>query len=339
MRSLLISSVLALLFAAGCASVESRVEAYKPGVLAEKSIGLVTIDKDTTWSGNIRVTGDVLVKEGATLTVLPGTFVRFDTIENKLASDGGGKLLGTSNPYFPGAEIIVRGRILAVGTPDQPITFTSADPQPRPGIWGAINLLGTNGNVIEYCHIYYAYNAVHNHSSSVAVLNCVLSNNGTAIIGKKEDYDNPVVMFIEHNTIVGNKSGISIRYGKIDIAFNRIADNEFYGMWLRESIDARVQYNDITGNGKGIYLYKAPPLKINYNNIYANKEYNIGMAEENPSGVDAAENWWGTTDVKAVRATLFDKEQDETLGVINVEPVMAHKILSASEREICVPVP
>ena len=310
----------------GCTMLGSRVDVYAPGELKEKEFGLYNILEDTVWSGNIRVTGDVFVKEGATLTILPGTVVKFDTIEPKLEETGGRNMLGLDSPYFPGAELIVRGRIIAVGTKDQPITFTSSDRAAKPGSWGAINLLGSNGNVIEYCRVYYAYNGIHNHSSTAVVLNNVFSSNGTALSFKKADFNHPCWMFIEHNMVVGNKSGISLRNSIANIAFNDIRDNEFYGIWVREGTDSRIAFNDITGNGKGIYLYLAPPTKISYNNIYGNREYNIAMAENNPEGVDASNNWWGTTDAAAIAKTFFDKTADETLGKVSFEPITRHEI-------------
>jgi len=323
---LLLSSVYLFILLSGCAPARPIVETYTSAELTEKSYGLLTIDKDTVWDGRIRITGDILVKEGATLTILPGTVIRFDTIEPKLDKDGGRNMLGLEPPYFPSAEIIVRGRILAVGTHDFPITFTSSDKAAKAGSWGAISLLGSNGNVIEFCRIYYAYNGVHNHSSTAVVLNNVFSYNGTAMSFNKEGFNHPVWMLIEHNTIVQNLSGISARNAFANIAFNHISDNEYYGVWIKEGNDIRVAYNDITKNGKGVYLYKANPVSINYNNIYDNIEYNICMAEDNPSDVDATENWWGTVDPAAISLKIYDKTSDETLGKVTFEPLRKIRI-------------
>lgn len=320
-----------IVIVSGCAAVESRVAIYEPGELTEKSIGLVEINEDAVWRGRIRITGDVLVKEGVTLTIMPGTVVRFDTLEPKLEADGGRNMLGLDSPYFPGAEIIVRGRIIAVGTTDSPIVFTSSDRAAKPGVWGAINLLGSNGNVIEYCRIFYAYNGIHNHASTAVVLNSVFMENGTALSFKKADFDHPCWMFIEHNVIKGNLSGIAFRYSIANIAFNDISDNEFYGIWIKEGTDSRISYNDIKRNGKGIYLYKAPFTRINYNNILDNLEYNIAMAELNPNDVDARENWWGTTDSASIAETLFDRSADEELGRVVFEPVMRHRVTGTLE--------
>ena len=310
-RALALFALIAAGFS-GCAAVGSNAGANGPAETEsrEQEYGLLTIDKDAVWSGKVRLTGDVYVKEGATLTIQPGTEIRVDTIEPKLDKDGGRNMLSLEGFNFPSAEIIVRGRLIAVGTKERPIIFKSSEKGVRPGAWGAINLLGSNGNVVEYCRINDAYIGVHSHSSSVVVMNNEFSNNGTAVQFNKEDFDNPCVMFIEHNTMTGNLSGISARNATADIAYNDISNNTFYGIWIKENTNMRVEYNNVTGNGKGIYLFKAPPTRISHNNIFDNKEYNIEMAVDSPNDVDASDNWWSTTEAMNISATFYDKGAD-----------------------------
>ena len=84
-------------------------------------------------------------------------------------------------------------------------------------------------------------------------------------------------------------------------------------------------FNEITGNGKGVYLYKAPAFAMRHNNIHDNG-YNIAMAEMNPEDMDARENWWGTRDPVEVAATLFDKFSDPQLGRVIYEPMLQRKV-------------
>ena len=80
----------------------------------------------TTWSGLVRVTGDLTVPAGATLAIAPGTHVL---------------LTGTAAPGdASGTDIIVNGGTLAInGTLAQPVSLTAADPATR---WGQIYLQG-----------------------------------------------------------------------------------------------------------------------------------------------------------------------------------------------------
>ena len=327
MKKILFSSIL-LVVLAGLASC-AEIKPITKSELKETRLGLYTMVKDTTWEGRIRITGDVYVKKGVTLTIKPGTVIRFDTIAPKLESQGGRNMFsigGPGIPYFPGAEIIIRGRIIAIGTKDRPIIFTSADPSPRPGIWGAVNLLGSNGDVFKYCHISYAYNGIHNHASHAKVTKCIFHDNGTALSFIKANFNNTCVMDIEDNTIVGNLSGISARYANITILHNDISNNKFYGIWLHEGDTGRIAYNDIMRNGKGIFLFRAAPLKVHLNNIAYNKEYNIALAVETPNDVDASNNWWGTTDPAKIKAKFYDKRTDSNLGIVNFRPFLKTKL-------------
>ena len=89
---------------------------------------------DTTWKGRVMVVGDVLVPEGVTLTIAPGTDVMF------MSSDS-----SKIEPAFLSmqTEIMVRGRLLAVGENNKLITFGPAPEdingkRPERGDWGGI---------------------------------------------------------------------------------------------------------------------------------------------------------------------------------------------------------
>jgi len=91
-----------------------------------------SITTNTTWdAGHIWVlTGYIYVESGATLTIEPGTVI-----------------YGNDPTLFSkGALVITRGaKIMAVGTPCQPIVFTSGASTPKKrqrGDWGGIILLG-----------------------------------------------------------------------------------------------------------------------------------------------------------------------------------------------------
>jgi hypothetical protein len=86
-----------------------------------------TLTKDKIWT----LKGYVYVPEGVTLTIEEGTVIESDIAEK-------------------GALIIERGgKIMAEGTPQEPIIFTSGNDFPQPGDWGGIVILGrakTNQN-------------------------------------------------------------------------------------------------------------------------------------------------------------------------------------------------
>ncbi|MEO7767507.1 MAG: hypothetical protein ABIS01_08780 [Ferruginibacter sp.] len=99
------------------------------GVVVGKTVTLSGhVTKDTTLHAvdNNIISGLVYVDAGVTLTVEKGSTVK-------------GTYAGTSTA----ALIIKRGaKLMAVGTQEAPITFTSASPTPVSGDWGGIELLG-----------------------------------------------------------------------------------------------------------------------------------------------------------------------------------------------------
>lgn len=94
------------------------------------------ITEDTTWTKDKtwKLDGNVWVNPGVTLTIEPGTFVQ-----------------GLTSTTNPAVLIVTRGaKLMAEGTPEEPIVFTSAE-EPgfrSPGDWGGVILLGaaTNNN-------------------------------------------------------------------------------------------------------------------------------------------------------------------------------------------------
>jgi hypothetical protein len=58
-------------------------------------------------------------------------------------------------------------------------------------------------------------------------------------------------------------------------------------------------------------------LQLNENNISDNEEYAMSLLEGQIYNVDARQNWWGTKDDRKVRAMIWDKEEDGTLGRVD----------------------
>ncbi|MCX5672978.1 MAG: CotH kinase family protein, partial [Planctomycetota bacterium] len=87
-----------------------------------------------TWSGVVHVTGDVLVPDGLTLTVQPGTLVLLDGVAS-----------GTT-----GTDIDVQGAIQAAGTAVSPITFTAYNPTLA---WGEMHFSSAEPSLFQYTDV------------------------------------------------------------------------------------------------------------------------------------------------------------------------------------------
>jgi len=132
------------------------------------------VREDTTWNGNVIVYGDVLVPEGVTLTIEPGTSVYFSYTESSKIE-----------PMFLSmeTELLVRGTLLCNGTKESPVTFTAAPEEEdlkktERGDWGGIIFDGgeSSNSVIRGARVELADTAFSFFYSSPEVAGCVIED-------------------------------------------------------------------------------------------------------------------------------------------------------------------
>lgn len=114
-----------------------------------------TITNDTTWSGTVNLTGDVVVA-GGVLTISPGAVIK---AVKKDQADSTDNLAGDGRV---GIRVTGSGAIQAVGTQQNIITFTSAEASPAKGDWWGVELMYlTNDSLslFKYCHLEYGFRA------------------------------------------------------------------------------------------------------------------------------------------------------------------------------------
>lgn len=161
---------------------------------------LLTVDSE--WRGTVLVDGGITVAPAATLTILPGTVVRFSK----------------------GAGIHVLGRIVVQGTADNPVRLTSLYREPQDSDWSGIILSGTEKrNILEHVIIDGADTALFARFSSFAasfveigasavgvklqssiasVANGVIAVSVTGVAATKSE------LFMEKSALSGGQSGI-----------------------------------------------------------------------------------------------------------------------------------
>jgi hypothetical protein len=105
------------------------------------------IAEDTTWSNDIILSGQYYVLPGVTLTIEPGVTVSFEYHNNDIDKVGALITLPADEVNF--ADVRPSGRLVAEGTANNPIVFTSARATKRAGDWGGIVLAGEGINNIE----------------------------------------------------------------------------------------------------------------------------------------------------------------------------------------------
>ncbi len=245
-----------------------------------------TYNIDQTWSGKVIIDGVIQFGPKATLTVLPGTKVEFTR------NDAHGIGIGEN-------EIYIQGRLVAKGTADKPIVFTSAEKTKRPGDWGAVNIMVSQGKInrLSHCIIEYGYRGFHMHFSKASITDSSLRHNYMGIqcqdssldIERCEINDNEcgAIVFrdsrlkIRDCNIHDNPWGIRFLYGRADITGNVLTGNILNGITF-SGAKVRVSGNILRGNRKGISADKSR-VEITGNVLAEN--YESGLYLKRSKGV------------------------------------------------------
>lgn len=188
------------------------------------------IFRDEIWRDEIHITGDINIDPNATLTIEPGTTVYLASFSD---DQHGGQ--GWADEYVLSHEdptgqdewvqnaISIWGRIVAIGTPEAPITFTTDGDSDSTAQWDAIII---TGGALKYCLVENTHIGVNIQGPGVEVAHCTVRNNlwvgvdihapdawvhhnqifggGHHTIGV---FDNNAT--IEHNIITAGQQGIS----------------------------------------------------------------------------------------------------------------------------------
>jgi len=124
------------------------------------------LDHDETWSGNISVVNTVVVPSGVTLTIEPGTVIKFKHDRDYRTFNKAGL-------------VIQGGRIKAIGTRDNMIWFTSAAKDPVNGDWLGISLRNSRNSEFKYVIVEFAELGIAQFDSEVPVSNSIIRWNNT----------------------------------------------------------------------------------------------------------------------------------------------------------------
>lgn len=253
------------------------------------------ITEDETWSGIVHITGDVWVDAEITLTILPGTTIMFaahqDDQHNGFAVPLDEWIARHDDPTWTlewaqsHCKLDVYGTLIARGTPDDMIVFTSDSLTPDGGDWLHVHI--GNGSFVEFCVIEYSrggLDVMEGTGDSVKISNNIIRHNfwtaltihtgssptvtyneiydsgghqGIAVIGEGS------APYIAYNNIRECKGGINIQPGTAPIVeYNTLIDNDGGIGLLETSASAVVRYNSISApNGPTQnWTYKGEPV-------------------------------------------------------------------------------
>jgi parallel beta-helix repeat protein len=247
------------------------------GSAEQASIGgtAVTITEDTIWSGRVNIQGAVAVSPQTTLTISPGTIVEF----------------GRSPVRNSASVLLVHGRLVAQGTKDQPIRFTS-DSGDSAATWrGIVFLASEKKNVLDNCEIEAAETAVDAAYSTVTVKNSRFSKCRTALLAQDclvhvsgvvasdcefgislRDSEAEVV----DGSLSSNRKGIVVQRTSLYLSDSKISGNKADGL-SAEGSRLTVVGNAISRNGSGLTLSSCEGT-VSGNQIVENEDYGISLA-------------------------------------------------------------
>ena len=333
-KSLLIAFLTALLIV-GLALVSTMNSAT---VKASTEVSGI-ISSDTKWTKTnspYNLTGNVVIDEGVTLTIEPGVTVNL-------------------NQYY----IRVKGTLTARGTNtdniylnDGYLEFTASstgwNSQTRTG--SIIENAVVNSMISTTEVSLLINNNTVNKSLSLAGGSPIISKNSIAIVTGSDWLGRSVypsvaisisdVFYLSNentaqvvdNTISGHfdHAAIAVGNGSPTIERNIIRNSYGYGgdagygqSGIVISGDARpiIKQNTITQCANGIHISDSPTPTIVNNNIESITNFNLYMGSRTVN-VNAANNWWGTTDTATIDEKIYDYNDDFELGKVNYTPFL-----------------
>ncbi|GFE56431.1 hypothetical protein AOG1_03100 [Geobacter sp. AOG1] len=170
------------------------------------------ITADTVWQGEVRVAEDVLVPEGITLTIRPGTTIKVVAAEST-----------KTDPEYvsPLTEITVRGTLRVEGTATSPVDFSGEEK--KAGSWAGI-VVDHGTATVAGCRIAHAETALHVFDGTLRLLDSTIRENRYGVVAQ------------------GEKSGITVEN-------SRIADND-YGLFTLQGPHVVTTTAVVKGNRK-----------------------------------------------------------------------------------------
>ena len=316
--------------------------------------------EDTVLRGEVLIEGGLTVASQATLTIEPGTVIRFRRIDS---SAGGG------------AALVVRGRILANGSGEKPVRFTSADDGPATGWDGIVLLASDKKNLLEHCRVEGAEigcealfsNLSLKHVQFVACHTGVVLKESTAVItgGGAEGGDVGMVLKdsevdLREAVFSGNRQGLVATGTSLFLSGATFSDNREAGV-IADGCRLRIRGSSFADNGiglgltscdggidtcriennagDGLFLDKSR-LKVSGNEISHNGKAGLRVSDGGSvawgnsfsvngeydlynAGSDdftAIGNWWGGVPASGIAQRIYGQHLDRSRGKVRYVP-------------------
>jgi len=259
------------------------------------------ITGDATWSGTVIIEGDVTIAPYGSLVILPGTRVLFRA--NKDNSNSGRDKTKT--------ELIVKGTLIARGTINNKIWFSSTSTEPRMSDWCGIQISNPkHTSIVEYVVVEYAFNGITIKKCNPQITNSQLQFNYNA--------------------------GLTVELGsRPKIIGNIISENGYAGVICNTGARPVFTDNMITKNEIGLINFgtaqpnlgnmkQGPDYSEGRNGLFDNRAYNIH--NHSIRDILAENSSWGTKDLQEIAANIYDTEDESKYGQVDVSPILGGSI-------------
>ena len=244
---------------------------------------------DEIWRDEIHIIGDIIVDEGFTLTIEPGTkvFIAANQDSANLFTDPFDMQQGIrqensdEDPYYRGVHfgepfrdegnhisIRIQGTLHAVGTPEQMITITSDSPTPGIYDW---NHFEFNHGILSYAVV--EYYRVIGPGDGTEVSHNILRHIGECGVGANSS------VVVEYNTVsYAGHELIDMHNSSPTIRNNYLGPNPDHVGIVIDGGSPEIVNNTIEGCHLGILFISPPDTPILENNTFIDNNKDI----ENP---------------------------------------------------------
>ncbi|HJV33585.1 right-handed parallel beta-helix repeat-containing protein [Geomonas sp.] len=230
------------------------------------------LTEDLVWRGEVLVEGALTVAPQATLTIEPGTVIHF-------------RRKGGQAPL-----LVVQGRVVATGTKEAPVIFTSGFATAAAGDWQGMMLLGTEKkNLLENCRIEGAQTALEVLFSNVTLKNVLAERSQVGMRfqdallfmdgGGAHGCDTGLSLVESESTlrnisVVGNRQGVVAKRSSIYLFEGNLSGNQT--ALSADGSRLKIQGGALLSNGSGVSLMACEGTVAGAK-LANNREYGISL--------------------------------------------------------------
>ena len=296
-----------------------------------------TINRDLIWNKDLKIYHNIVLQQGKTLTIRDGTNLEFQsgktfniygnlviegdlTINQDIIINSGGSIVvnpGATLKFATGKSLINNGTMYAIGTSNQPITFTSQTGT-SPNSWGSIKLNGSgaSGSQMRYANVYYGTRVEIINSSNIIIQDCNITNtyDGIKFTGTSGStgsvYGNNITTSSAgHGIIIENGSTVTCER---NVVTKTTTNRSGVGILFGGGGSGTILQNEISGWDWGVgaiwgsspEFRNNPPTVQSKNNLISNCNYGVRAYNSSWPVIGTSSNGYGYNSINIAYNTI-----------------------------------